>query len=435
MQPNNVKVLIIGQYFDKRSGAGITMTNLFTGWDKKCIAVAANNISNPDFSVCENIYQLGALEIAREFPFNLKLSKEGTKSGVIQVSGNHGEYAIPSRQSESMAEKIKDKLLFYTGQIHRRRKFKASKEFLEWINEFSPDIIYTQLASLELIRFIKKLYDDLNKPLVIHIMDDWPTTITNDQKGIFRLYWRYYINRELRQLFKKSAVLMSISESMSDEYFLRYGRKFMPFHNPIDVKSWSPGIRKDYSRKEPFEILYAGRIGTGLQNCLLEIAIAIKALIVRGLKIKFLIQATTDNVVLKELVKFDFVILRSPCSYNQLPDVFSAADLLVLPNDFDDRAISFLKYSMPTKASEYMVSGTPILVYSSSETAVTKHALKYKWAYVVPENSTDKLERAIYNLYENQDLRMSLGSLAKEFAINNYNSQAVRENFKNAIQN
>ena len=35
---NYPKVLIIGQYFHTESGGGITMTNLFKGWDKEKIA-------------------------------------------------------------------------------------------------------------------------------------------------------------------------------------------------------------------------------------------------------------------------------------------------------------------------------------------------------------------------------------------------------------
>ena len=57
--------------------------------------------------------------------------------------------------------------------------------------------------------------------------------------------------------------------------------------------------------------------------------------------------------------------------YTQLPDVFAKVDLLLLSNDFDNNSITYLKYSMPTKASEYMISGTPTLVYSSIHLHIT----------------------------------------------------------------
>jgi glycosyltransferase involved in cell wall biosynthesis len=429
------RILIVGQQFNKKSGAGITLTNLFYDWDKNNIAVAASEIYNPDFSVCDKYYLIGDQEIKRGFPFNLKFSEEHQKSNVIGESINQKSILNRPKQTESKLGKIKDQLLFLTGQIHRRRKFVISKEFSEWINEFSPEIIYSQLSSLELIHFISKLKEHLNKPLVIHLMDDWPKTISNRQTGIFRTYWAHLIDKELRKLFNKADVLLSISEAMSEEYLIRYGKIFLPFHNPINVEDWTSSIKKDYTRKDTFIILYAGRIGTGLQNCLLSVAYSIKNLVNKGLKIEFHIQSVTDNPVLKELNKFDFVTLRSQVSYDQLPQIFSSVDLLLLPNDFDEKSVSFLKYSMPTKASEYMVSGTPILVFSSSETAITKHAFKYDWAYVVSEDSNEKIESAIKKLYEDENLRKNIGCRAKEFAIMHFESGKIRENFKNSIKN
>lgn len=428
------KVLIVGQQFNKKSGAGITLTNLFYGWDKNNIAVAASEIYNPDFSVCDKYYLIGDREIERGFPFNLKFSEENQKSRIVLNSSVQNDLNIP-KQTESKLGKIKDQLLFLTGQIHRRRKFVISNEFLIWMNEFSPDIIYSQLSTLELIHFISRLKEYLNKPLVIHLMDDWPKTISNSQKGLFQIYWNRLIDKELRKLFDKADVLLSISEAMSEEYIKRYGKVFLPFHNPIDVKNWTSSIKKKYSRKDTFIVLYAGRIGTGLQNCLLSFANAVQNQVNKGRKIEFHIQSGSDHPVLKELDKIECVKFRNQVPYDQLPHVFSEADLLLLPNDFDQKSVSFLRYSMPTKASEYMVSGTPILVFSSSETAVAKHALKYDWAYVVSENSNEKIELAITNLYEDEDLRRNLGCRAKEYAIMHFESEQIRKKFKNSIKN
>lgn len=435
MSSNYPKILIIGQGFHKKSGSGITLTNLFYGWNKDNIAVAASEIYNPDFTVCNNYYRIGDKEIERGFPFNLKFTEEYSKSKILNESNKQVDLSYKPQKTESKLGKLKDKLLFITGQFHRRRRFVISEEFLNWITEFSPEVIYSQLSTLELIHFINRLKKELNLPVVIHIMDDWPMTITNKQIGLFRKYWFYIIDKELKNIFNKADVLLSISEAMSEEYLNRYGNRFIPFHNPIDVKNWTSVIEKDYSNKEKFIILYAGRIGTGLQNCLLSIANAIKNQVKAGKNIEFHIQSKTDNPVIKELKKFDFVTLRNQVPYEQLPQIFSSADVLLLPNDFDKKSVSFLKFSMPTKASEYMVSGTPILVFSSSETAVTKHALEYGWAYVVSDDSIEKIESAINILYGEADLRKKIGLKAKEFAINNFESGIIREKFRKAIEN
>ena len=211
------------------------------------------------------------------------------------------------------------------------------------------------------------------------------------------------------------------------------GHNFIPFHNPIDVKHWSLFAKEHYEFTEPFIILYAGRIGVGIEKSFFDIAEAIANLNSKGFKIRLHIQATNFNPVLDELRRFNFVKINPTVSYSELPGIFSQSDLLLLPNDFDRKSLSFLKYSMPTKASEYMVSGTPVLLYSSIETAVTTHALKYKWAYVVSEQSRSALESAISELYEKKELRARLGTTAKEYAINNYDGDIIRDKFRKSF--
>jgi glycosyltransferase involved in cell wall biosynthesis len=191
--------------------------------------------------------------------------------------------------------------------------------------------------------------------------------------------------------------------------------------------------KSNYEFHGCFKILYAGRIGPGIKNVFFEIAAAIKNLVSKGLKIEFHIQSTSHDPILDELIKYNFIKLNPSVAYNELPKIFANAHLLLLPNDFDSRSISFLKYSMPTKASEYMISGTPILLYSSTETAVTRHALKYNWAYIVSEQNRQLLETAIEELYNNKELRSKLGSVAREYAIKNYNGVMIREQFKKTL--
>lgn len=435
MKKNYCKILIVGQYFNTNSGGGITMTNLFQGWNKDYIAVAAADINNPNFDICDKYYQLGHLENRKQFPFNLNKSRQHLRSGLLPVN-KQPVPTLPLSVSALHSKKSTLKNLYVdflnsTGLTHYKHRYKISKDFLKWVQEYSPDIIYSQLSSLDLILFIRDLHRKLQIPIAIHIMDDWPTTIS--QEGIFKSYWKKVIDREFRNLLPNAKVLMGISESMNKEYKKRYGYNFTPFHNPIDIKFWGASSKKNYELNGTFTILYAGRIGTGIQNCFFEVAEAIGNLISKGFKIELHIQATNFNEIFNDLAKFSFIKINDAVDYKELPMIFGAADLLLLPNDFETKSVSFLRYSMPTKASEYMISGTPILLYSSIETAVTKHAIKYNWAYVVSEKNAKKLESAILEIYKNQELRSKLSNIAREYAINNYDSTKIKTQFKNSF--
>jgi glycosyltransferase involved in cell wall biosynthesis len=423
------KILIVGHYFDLYSGGGITMTNLFKGWDRDKIALIAENINHPDLTVCNKYYQLGSSETRHNFPFNLNPLKQPVRSGPVytgasQASSSHGNFS-----KNSVFKDFYIKLLHFTGLFHFKRRYVISKELLDWIDDFSPDIIYTQLSNIELISLVGDLQKKLGLLVAIHMMDDWPVTIS--KPGFLQAYWHKRIDREFRRLLSKASVLMSISEAMSIEYLNRYGYEFVPFHNPIDMKFWGAVSKKNYSTNTPFIVLYAGRIGTGIQDCLLDIAEAIKGLVSEKVKIEFHIQTVSNDPVLQKLEAYDFARLKAPVPYGELPGVFAKADLLVLPNDFDKKSVSFLKFSIPTKASEYMASGTPILVYSSTATAVIEHAIQHQWAYVVSERSIDKLRTAIYEIYKDENLRYKLAAVAKKFAMEHYDADKVRSEFKN----
>ena len=58
-------------------------------------------------------------------------------------------------------------------------------------------------------------------------------------------------------------------------------------------------------------------------------------------------------------------------------------DILVIANDFNDKGIKLLKFSMPTKAPRIHDFGYTSLVYASPETAVSKFFSQNECGYCV----------------------------------------------------
>ena len=119
--------------------------------------------------------------------------------------------------------------------------------------------------------------------------------------------------------------------------------------------------------------------------------------------------------------------------YSELPRVFSESDFLILPYDFSPTAFKYIKLSMPTKAPEYMVTGTPIFVFAPDETAIVKNARKYDWAQIITENNIDSVTEGIKQMIENKDLRQKYAINAINMAEKNYNSAHVTAHFREVI--
>ncbi|MCE5345222.1 MAG: glycosyltransferase [Bacteroidales bacterium] len=428
------KTLILGNPFNNKSGGGITMSNLFNGWPKDRLALAtnANVYFEADFSICENYYQLGFNGKLHPFPLNIVLP--GVYCGPINKplsnnSDNQTPAQVPGRYKKIY--RVIMYILDFMGVFNFLYRIKITPEFKKWLTEFNPDIIYSQLASRSSIRFVSDVADVLNKPVALHFMDDWITFI--NRPGLLYLYWKKKIDNEFKGLVERSSVLMSIGDAMSEEYNKRYKREFIPFHNPIDIGNWIPFSRTDWSNRERFTILYAGRIGLGMKDSIIDTARVVHNLSSENGNLIFEIQ-TPDIMELDGKVSFNGnVKWVKPTSYAELPKKFSTADLLILPIDFDDISIRFLKYSFQTKISEYMISGTPVLVYSPKETATAKYALKAGWAYVVTERNDLALANAILELKSNSELRKSLGQKAKQLAVSNEDAVLVREKFRETL--
>ena len=426
------KVLIIGQPFNNDTGGGITLSNLFKGWDRDKIAVACSGYSlldNIDTEVCNTYYQLGEKEHKWSFPFNLLQRKY--PSGLIQFGEKriHNLTISRSKLRISVIKNFCSPLIEFTGLFNLLTKIKLSVEFCNWLDEYNPEIIYAQTASRGGILFCLSVQSYLNKPLIFHMMDDWPSSIS--LRGLFKNYWQRRIDKEFRLLLDKAAILMSISEEMTAEYKNRYNKDFITFHNTINVDFWKKYQRKNYDLNENPTILYAGRTGLGIDTSLELFAKAVQGINEElNLSIKFIIQTQEKPLWIKN---YENVFHNEFVHYDDLPRIFSEADLLLLPYDFTPTSIKFIKYSMPTKAPEYMITGTPIIILAPEETAIVKNAIKYDWAKVITQNNINQVSDSIKQLIENKELRYKYARNAISIAEKNYNSIVVTNEFKKVI--
>ncbi len=428
------KVLIVGQPFNTNFGGGITLANLFGGWDTNKLAVVctAHMFNNLNQDICDTYYLLGTEEYKWMFPFNF-LQKKFTSGYVKLQVKNNEEHTAPATFMSKFRTKIINQYFYpfleYAGLFHGISKITLSAKLCKWLDEYNPDIIYAQASSRETVNFCSLVKGYTKKPMIYHVMDDWPSTIS--QKGPFKNFWQKKIDSELKNLLNEATVLLSISNGMAKEYKKRYNRDFITFHNPIEINFWKSHQRKSYELATSPVILYAGRVGTGITVTLENMAAAVE-------KVNNELNTTVQFVLqTKEIPawiqNYKYTVHKPMVSYSDLPKVFAEADLLYLPYDFSKESIRFIKYSMPTKAPEYMMSGTPIIVFGPAETTLVADARERKWANVITVNKTENLAEAIKSLITNPNERIALAKTAIEIAEEEYDSNKIRNRFKEII--
>src|SRR5690606_14328194 len=94
-------------------------------------------------------------------------------------------------QKPNVRQKIVDYILYpslkYFGIFHTISSIKLTKEFCQWLKEYNPEILYVQVQARDEILFVQKMHSFLKIPMIIHIMDDWPSFISST--GLFKNYW------------------------------------------------------------------------------------------------------------------------------------------------------------------------------------------------------------------------------------------------------
>ncbi len=88
-----------------------------------------------------------------------------------------------------------------------------------------------------------------------------------------------------------------------------------------------------------------------------------------------------DSPDSKMIRNMNNVRLSSPVKHEEVPALLADSDLLLLPLDFNQTGLNYAQFSIPTKASEYMMSGTPIIVFAPAETAISKFCAENDCAY------------------------------------------------------
>lgn len=430
------RILVFGQPFNNFSGGGITLSNLFRGWPKDKIASlwAPWDATQSSDDVCKIKYRIGREDRFWMFPFYL-FKKPFPPSGPGTTDNNESTLVEKSRSGikAALSGRLLNPFLYWLGQYNRSSKITISTPMRSWLSAVNPDVLYFQVSTLEGIRFANHLIDYLNIPSVIHMMDDWPSTIS--MKGVFASYWRRRINKEFILLLSKVGLCLSISDAMSDEYFKRYKRKFIPFHNPVDLSSF---VHPQYIKHLPdkdFRVLYIGRIGTANKTSIEFFARTVSLMKENGQSIEFhLYTKDIEDNALSELKDFSGIKVFPTVPHESVPGLLSEYDLLLLPLDFNEAGLRFARLSIPTKASEFMISKTPVLVFAPKETAVSQLFEYNKCGLCVSEKSSEALQKALFSLKSDLDLRAEISNNAFKYAYNQFDSIKVRDSFRDMIR-
>lgn len=268
--------------------------------------------------------------------------------------------------------------------------------------------------------------------LVLHASDDWvldwPANIMQRRVPVLSNHIARTVGTEYAELVRIAALRMAISNKMAAAYGERYGDRWEVFFNPIDPIDW-PDRTTRQPRGSTFRMLYSGSVASQLDT-LLIVADSVAQLRATGVKVELIISTRGIDPQLQAKFAHLGVTFAPLVPVEALPSKLADADLLLLPITFDPLQFKFIRLSVPGKSSEYMASGTPILVVGPASNAMVEYALADGWAYVVTVPSAQEVTAAIEQLMADPQLRARYAARARTVALRDCDVNTMRHRFR-----
>ncbi len=405
--------------FNRTTGGGITFGNLFAGWPKDRLATAHSDPVPVTSETCERYYRLGPAELRQWGP--LERIAPATSSAGAAASPGRSRPLLRAVRMALFGQQLPD-----TGTL--------SPALERWIGEFRPQLLYSILGSNGLMDLVLAVQRRFALPSVVHMMDDWPEA--THRGGLLAPLARRRMERLLAGTLERASLRLGICDAMCEAYAARYGVPFETFHNAVDVQRWG-SIRRSTDENAEQDVVYVGSIFPVAQlDSLIECCHAVAQLAREGVGVRLSIYSpsmyaeryrdrlvVSDNVTLSDTIADDEAFFRR----------ISAADVLLLPVNFDARTVRYIRYSMPTKLPAYLFSGTPILAYGPEAVAQVRYVKEAGSGLVVSERGVEQVTAGMRALLADKALRERIGARARNAALERHDLRVVRPRFQEAL--
>lgn len=301
----------------------------------------------------------------------------------------------------------------------------------EAIEDFCPDVIlYRMVPKVPwLHEFAMQIIQGLKRPLVTWLMDDWPAHLAHSSNEEWML-----LASDFFSLLERSALRLSICDSMANAFQARYGKTFKSIANGVNPVEW-PVLR--HHKTGRLILRYSGGLAKNMSlDSVLRIARVVEALAQQGHDIGFEInthkwweQASKDSFRNFKHTSIES-IHRTPEEYRAW---LNGADVVVIAYNHDQDTLRYVQYSMANKMPECLASGSVVFAHGPRSIATIEYLFSTEAAVVVEQPVDEAIASAILELLENSALRNALARKGRKIAFEQHNIVNLREGLRSAV--
>jgi colanic acid biosynthesis glycosyl transferase WcaI len=242
-----------------------------------------------------------------------------------------------------------------------------------------------------------------------------------------------------RWIYKNSGCIPVISdgfkENLKDKGVPEVKINVIP--NWVDVNFLRPlpkdnDVSKRLSLEKKFVVMHAGTITLSSFICLenmIEVAHLLKedddilfAVVGEGMKKKNLMEKVGNL----KLSNVQFIPFQPQ---EDLPYLLASSDVLIVPLDIDKSQLS-----VPSKLSNFMATGRPVLGLAHEDSETAKVINESKCGVCVSPDRVDEIAKAIVDLKNSKDLRGTFGKNGRQYAETHFAKEKVLDVYENLMR-
>lgn len=408
--------------FSKTGSNGRTLAMLMGKYPKDRVAQFYIQSEIPDFDVCANYFQLTDSEVLRALFTEKQPGKIVEQGSVCKHESNGAKHKRKKRRTPFS--------MLIREVVWKSNRWKGSG-FLNWVNEFSPEIVMVQAGDNA---FLLKIATDISVtksiPLVIYNSENYYFKHRNYMKdsGIAAILFPFFMS-QFRKQFKLTMNRVAYAIYNCDPLRQEYDKEFHCPSSTIYTSSSFP-YSTEKKDKKGIVISYLGNLGVGRDESLIEVAEALQS-INPEFKLNVYGKAP-NNQIENRLLMCKGICYKGFISYQEVISVIKQSDILIQVESFSKKMKDDLKFAFSTKIADYLSSGVCIFNYAPIELASTKYLSDNNVACVV--TNKEDLQKQLKNLIYDEDLRQQYIERAIVLSRKNHNAQLNGEKFCKIIE-
>lgn len=430
------RVLVVAANAVNRvQSAGILMSSLFQDWPRDRLAQIYFPFFHrfpPNAEVCTQYLRVNPLGLARREALDAQIqgrvprAPAGTKgaSGAAAIGGIVHKVVRSSRLRAPLIDPLRETLVLFPW---------LDRRLIEYARSFRPDVVYTLLGTIGIIRGVALIADELDCPVVPHFTDTWIDTrfVGAPFEQRFRRRLSFWLDRVL----ERAPVLLTVSGVMAQEYQRRFGTPAYFLTQLVEADPYRGGDEPAGSDGAPLRLVYAGNLGLHRATELRRVGDALQTLRAEGVDATLDVY-TSDNdrdLFGAELENPGVVRMCGWVPATELPDLLTTADVLVHVESDHPDVLPFTRLSFSTKLSQYMMAGRCVLVVGPPEAGCVKEVERMQAGVVAHLQPPEQIVSALRHVLSDEAFRGEMGRRARSLALEHFEAARHRERFRRIL--